>query len=82
MLAEQLHYFVEKHARRFLSERYWNEEHLDSIQQETGKSYTYIRDDDYDVAQVLRDLVRITNQTLFYLTRLRSLRHCSVYCTR
>ena len=44
---KRLHHFVEKHARRLLSEHYWSEEHLKNIQHHSGQGYTYIRDDNY-----------------------------------
>ena len=40
--------FVETHAQRLLQKEYWSDAHLKAIQQHTGQSYTYIRDDDID----------------------------------
>ena len=40
--------FVQTHAQRLLREEYWTDSHLEAIQQHSGQSYTYIRDDDTD----------------------------------
>lgn len=40
--------FVHEHTRRLLRHEYWTDAHLNAIQDHTGQSYTYIRDDDHD----------------------------------
>lgn len=45
---DRLHHFTRKHARRLLEEEYWEDTHLEGIQDHSGQSYTYIRDDDRD----------------------------------
>lgn len=39
---------VQQHVHRLLHEEYWTDQHFQAIQQHTGQSYTYIRDDDND----------------------------------
>ena len=42
---------VQRHTRRLLDEEYWCDDHVAALQDHTGQSYTYIRDDDYDAFQ-------------------------------
>ncbi|WIV66122.1 hypothetical protein [Natrialbaceae archaeon AArc-T1-2] len=44
----RLQHFTAKHTQRLLREEYWADAHLEDIQDHSGQSYTYIRDDDID----------------------------------
>ena len=39
---------VERHADRLLAEEYWAKNHIEGVANQTGQSYTYIRDDEYE----------------------------------
>ena len=45
---DRLTTFVKRHTRRLLRDEYWSDEHLDTISDYTGQSYTYIRDNSRD----------------------------------
>lgn len=39
---------VQRHASRLLKDEYWDDTHLNGLQDHSGQSYVYIRDDEYD----------------------------------
>jgi IS605 OrfB family transposase len=45
---DRLTTLVQGHTRRLLEDEYWDDCHLEAIQDHTGQSYTYVRDDDHD----------------------------------
>lgn len=45
---DRLTRLVQHHTQRLLQDEYWKDKHLEAIQNHTGQSYTYIRDDDHD----------------------------------
>lgn len=45
---DRLTTLVENHVGRLLEDEYWQDRHLDAIQDHSGQSYTYVRDHSYD----------------------------------
>lgn len=54
---DRLTTLVAKHFNRLLADEYWSDEHLERIQQHSGQSYTYIRDDTYDAFEDVDEYV-------------------------
>lgn len=54
---DRLTTLVQHHTQRLLEEEYWSDDHLASITDHTGQSYTYIRDDDHDAFEEVKEYV-------------------------
>ena len=54
---DRLTTLVRKHAQRLLEEAYWTDAHLNAMQDHSGQSYTYIRDDDHDAFEDVEEYV-------------------------
>jgi hypothetical protein len=54
---DRLTTLVETHTRRLLEAEYWSDDQLNAISTHSGQSYTYIRDDDYDAFEDVKEYV-------------------------
>ena len=54
---DRLTTLVQQHTRRLLSDDYWTDHHLNALNDHSGQSYTYIRDNDYDAFEGVDEYV-------------------------
>ena len=52
---DRLTTLVETHTQRLLTDKYWDDTHLDALDTHSGQSYTYIRDDDHDAFEGVKE---------------------------